>query len=68
MAAPVSQPVIARLMAVARVVRRIIGVPDYEVYVAHAACCHPEQPPMTRAEFQRDVLLRRYSTPGNRCC
>ncbi|MES2179723.1 MAG: YbdD/YjiX family protein [Gemmatimonadota bacterium] len=56
------------LARVAAIIRRIIGVPDYDAYLAHARKCHPERAPMTNAEFQRDTLVRRYSTPGNRCC
>ncbi len=60
---------IARTIArVARVVRRIIGVPDYERYVAHVQRHHPEQVPLTRDAFARDMLTRRYAQPGNRCC
>jgi uncharacterized short protein YbdD (DUF466 family) len=53
---------------VARAVRRIIGAPDYDLYLAHLRQCHPNQAPLTKAEFARDVLTRRYETPGSRCC
>ena len=53
---------------VAKIIRRIIGVPDYERYVAHVRRCHPEQPLLSRDDFSRDQLTRRYETPGNRCC
>ena len=53
---------------IARVVRRVIGVPDYDRYLAHVQHVHPECVPMTRDEFARDSLTRRYNTPGNRCC
>ncbi len=53
---------------VARVIRRIIGVPDYESYVAHVRAHHPGTEPMTEREFHRDRLHARYSQPGNRCC
>ena len=53
---------------IVRVVRRVIGVPDYERYVAHLHRCHPEQVPMSREAFARDALERRYNTPGSRCC
>ena len=53
---------------VARVIRRIIGVPDYEAYVAHVRACHPGQEPLGEREFLRDRLSARYSQPGNRCC
>lgn len=53
---------------VAAVVRRVIGVPDYDRYVAHVHHAHPGTAPMTREEFERSRLENRYSTPGQRCC
>jgi uncharacterized short protein YbdD (DUF466 family) len=58
----------AGLEQVARVVRTIIGAPDYERYVEHLQRCHPDQQPLTREEFARDRLHARYSQAGNRCC
>jgi uncharacterized short protein YbdD (DUF466 family) len=57
-----------RLRRMAKIVRRIVGVPDYEGYVAHVQACHPGRAPMTRAEFERSRLEDRYSRPGSRCC
>jgi uncharacterized short protein YbdD (DUF466 family) len=57
-----------RLDRIAAVVRRIIGVPDYDRYVAHARRCHPDQPLMSRDEFMRQRMVERYSKPGARCC
>lgn len=57
-----------RLDRIAAVVRRIIGVPDYDRYVAHARRCHPDQPLMSRDEFTRQRMVDRYSKPGARCC
>lgn len=59
-------PSVAR--RVAAVIRRIIGVPDYDVYVAHLRECHPGQAPMSERDFHRERLSARYSQPGNRCC
>ena len=50
------------------VVRRIIGVPDYAVYVAHVKQCHPDRVPLTESEFVNERLKARYEQPGNRCC
>jgi uncharacterized short protein YbdD (DUF466 family) len=50
------------------VVRRIIGVPDYERYLAHQRAHHPGVAPMTPQEFERQRLADRYSRPGSRCC
>lgn len=58
----------ARFTRAAAAVRRIIGVPDYDRYLAHASRCHPGQPVMTRDEFMRQRLVERYSRPGSRCC
>lgn len=52
----------------ADVLRRIIGVPDYERYVAHLQACHPETKPMSRQEFFKQDWDKRYSQPGSRCC
>lgn len=54
--------------AIARTVRTIVGVPDYELYLQHVLEHHPEVKPMTREEFARDQLENRYNRPGNRCC
>jgi len=53
---------------VARVIRRIIGVPDYQTYVAHVRTHHPGQEPLSERDFHRERLSARYSQPGNRCC
>lgn len=56
------------LRRAAAVVRRVIGAPDYERYLAHVAACHAGAAPMTREEFERSRLEDRYSRPGHRCC
>ena len=48
--------------------RRIIGAPDYECYLAHVTSHHPEVTPLSREAFARDALARRYDRPGSRCC
>jgi len=53
---------------VAKVVRTIIGVPDYERYVTHVKECHPGQTVMSREEFATNRMEARYNQPGNRCC
>jgi uncharacterized short protein YbdD (DUF466 family) len=49
-------------------VRKIIGVPDYETYKLHMEKSHPECTPMTEREFAEDRLVTKYSKPGQRCC
>lgn len=58
----------ATIQRVAAVVRRIVGVPDYEVYVAHVRECHAGVVPMSREEFEKSRLEDKYSRPGQRCC
>jgi uncharacterized short protein YbdD (DUF466 family) len=57
-----------RLRTTARVARTVMGVPDYERYLAHVQAKHPQATPLTRNEFARDCLNERYSRPGARCC
>lgn len=49
-------------------VRRVIGVPDYEGYLSHMTTRHPGVAPLTRDAFARDAMARRYDRPGSRCC
>ncbi len=56
------------LERVAAIVRRVIGVPDYEYYLAHARRNHPGQVPLSREAFAAQALVRRYERPGSRCC
>lgn len=57
-----------RLARIAQVIRRVIGAPDYERYLAHQRQCHRNEQPLTREAFAKDALARRYNQPGNRCC
>jgi uncharacterized short protein YbdD (DUF466 family) len=52
----------------AHAVRRVIGVPDYDRYLAHMRRHHPTVPPLSSDAFVRDALARRYERPGSRCC
>jgi uncharacterized short protein YbdD (DUF466 family) len=56
------------LRRAAIVVRRIVGVPDYERYVAHLRERHAGVAPMSREEFERTRLEDKYNRPGQRCC
>jgi uncharacterized short protein YbdD (DUF466 family) len=47
----------------------MVGLPDYETYVAHVRATHPEQTPMTEIEFFRDRQEARYgSGRSGGCC
>jgi uncharacterized short protein YbdD (DUF466 family) len=61
-------PLFDRLAALGALLRRIIGAPDYDAYLAHLATHHPGMEPLSRDAFARDVLARRYERPGSRCC
>jgi uncharacterized short protein YbdD (DUF466 family) len=50
------------------VLRRVIGVPDYDRYVAHVNAHHPGAQPMSRDEFVKQRMIDKYSRPGGRCC
>ena len=56
------------LRRAARVVRTIVGAPDYERYVAHMREHHQACDVVSRDEFMRQRLENRYSRPGSRCC
>ena len=51
-----------------RVVRSIIGAPDYDRYVQHMRARHPDCELASRDEFMQQRLESRYSRPGSRCC
>ena len=51
-----------------RVLRTIIGEPDYDRYVAHMREHHPECTVASHDEFMRQRMESRYTKPGSRCC
>lgn len=57
-----------RLRMVIALVRRIVGVPDYETYLAFMQRNHPECMPMDARTFERERLADKYARPGSRCC
>lgn len=57
-----------KLERAACVVRRVIGVPDYDTYVAYLEAHHPGTVPPTREEFTKERQASKYSKPGARCC
>jgi uncharacterized short protein YbdD (DUF466 family) len=51
--------------------RLMVGVPDYERYVAHRQAHHPAEPVMSYAEFFRERQQARYACERGRfrgCC
>jgi uncharacterized short protein YbdD (DUF466 family) len=50
------------------VIRRIIGAPDYDHYLAHMRARHPELTPLSRDRFIATQLQARFEKSGARCC
>lgn len=48
--------------------RLIVGVPDYDLYVAHMRRSHPDTPPMSREAFFAERMQARYGRGASRCC
>lgn len=51
-----------------RAARLMVGVPDYDAYVAHRRRLHPDEPVMSYEEFFRAAQDRRYGAGSARCC
>ena len=54
-----------------RTARAMVGVPDYDTYVAHRAAAHPGEPVMSRAEFVAERMEKRFGGGAggiSRCC
>jgi uncharacterized short protein YbdD (DUF466 family) len=58
----------ARVQEVLRVVRTIIGVPNYDAYLKHHCENNPGTNPLTRKEFEKERMTAKYYRPGSRCC
>jgi len=65
-------PLVCVCRAARETAHLMVGVPDYDRYVAHIRATHPETEPMTRSAFFRDATDRRYGGGGRtgvmRCC
>ncbi|AJE98392.1 MULTISPECIES: YbdD/YjiX family protein [Pandoraea] len=49
--------------------RLMVGLPDYETYVAHMRATHPDQEAMSYEAFFRERQEARYGgKSGGRCC
>ncbi len=56
---------------VVKTARLMVGVPDYDAYVAHRRVNHPGKPIMTYVEFFRERQEARYAVGKGRfrgCC
>ena len=56
------------LQGIARGLRAMLGVPDYDIYLAHVKARHPETSPVSREQFFTERSESRYNRLGSRCC
>ena len=56
---------VARAVETARL---MVGVGSYSAYREHMANAHPEQEPMSEAQFFRERQQARYGGGQGRCC
>ncbi len=52
----------------ASAVRAVLGVPDYERYLAHMRTSHPGDRVMSETEFRHTRMNERYNRADSRCC
>jgi uncharacterized short protein YbdD (DUF466 family) len=57
-----------RARAVRAACRQVLGIPDYDRYLAHMAAHHPGEPVLTRRDFFAHSIDRKYGRSGPRCC
>lgn len=48
--------------------RLMVGVPDYETYVAHMRATHPDREVMSYEAFFRERQTARYGSGAGKCC
>ena len=48
--------------------RKVAGMPDYQAYVEHLRCTHPERAVPTQREFYDEYVRCRYGDGPTRCC
>jgi uncharacterized short protein YbdD (DUF466 family) len=51
-----------------RVVRQVVGAPDYERYLEHHARRHAGVTPLDRRAFYAEFVTRRFGPGPTRCC
>jgi uncharacterized short protein YbdD (DUF466 family) len=56
------------LSTTASAVRAVLGVPDYQRYLAHMRTAHPGDRVMNETEFNHTRMNDRYNRTGSRCC
>jgi uncharacterized short protein YbdD (DUF466 family) len=58
----------SRLARAAAIVRRIIGAPDYDTYLAYMRVQHPQCTPLDPQSFATERYTAKYTRAGQRCC
>ncbi len=48
--------------------RLMVGLPDYQTYVAHMESTHPDREPMSYEAFFRERQQARYGGGQGKCC
>lgn len=48
--------------------RLMVGLPDYQTYVAHMESTHPDREPMSYVAFFRERQEARYGGGQGKCC
>ena len=56
------------LHALRQACRQIVGIPDYERYLAHMEEHHPGEAVLSRKEYFAQAIDRKYGRSGPRCC
>ena len=51
-----------------RVLRQVVGAPDYERYLEHHSRAHAGAPPLARREFYAEFVSWRFGSGATRCC
>lgn len=49
-------------------IRAVLGIPDYERYLAHMRSAHPGDRVMSETEFRHTSMNDRYNRTGSKCC
>jgi len=65
---PASRFPLPDLRGLVSTLKTVLGMPDYDRYLAHRRACHPGEPVQSRREHYLEYVKRRYGGGGGRCC
>ena len=57
-----------RLSTLVAALRQLLGMPDYQLYLAHMHERHPGETPLSERDYFTTYLESRYADGPNRCC